>query len=481
MVLRLTNTLTRTKEAFVPGEPGQVKMYVCGITPYDHSHLGHGRSYVVWDTVRRYLEFRGYQVRYVQNFTDVDDKILRRAQEEGRSWSEVTETYIESYFADMEKLNVRRADVHPRITDSMEAIVGLIGELEARAFAYPSVGDVYYRVRRFPGYGKLSGKRLEDLEAGSSGRVSDEETARKKDPFDFALWKGAAPDEPAWNSPWGPGRPGWHIECSAMLRAHLGDTVDIHAGGEDLQFPHHENEIAQSEAATGKTLARYWMHNGFINVVGPDGQVEKMSKSLGNFVTLRGLFESYPPMAFRLLVLRTSYRKPIVFSLDIMQDAVNAWQSLDAGLSLSDWIVHDLGQPREGDLLAEAVADFTEAMDDDFNTPEALAVLFDLAKRLVRAHNVATHGGGVEDADVLARTWRTLRTLADVLGFAASEPTPQKAANLDASEIEAWIARRQQARAERNWAEADRIRDFLAEQGVVLIDHKGAPTTWKHQ
>ncbi|PSB60985.1 cysteine--tRNA ligase, partial [filamentous cyanobacterium CCP1] len=296
MPLTLYNTLTRRKEAFEPIEPGKVKMYCCGVTVYDYCHLGHARSYIVWDTVRRYLQWRGYEVRYVQNFTDIDDKILNRAKQEGSTMQEVADRYTQSYFEDMARLNILEADEYPRATFTMDGIKRLIHELEQKGFAYASQGDVYYTVRNFAEYGKLSGRKLDEMQAGASGRVdADPDAPKKKDPFDFALWKAAKPGEPAWESPWGAGRPGWHIECSAMVReafgtsqgdTRLGNTIDIHVGGADLVFPHHENEIAQSEAVTGHPLARYWMHNGMVNVGG-----EKMSKSLGNFTTIRALLD----------------------------------------------------------------------------------------------------------------------------------------------------------------------------------------------
>jgi cysteinyl-tRNA synthetase len=477
MALHIYNTLTRKKEFFKPQSAEQVKFYCCGVTPYDHSHLGHGRSYVVWDTVRRYLEFSGYSVTYIQNFTDIDDKILKRAKETGSTMAEVANTFITSFHDDMKALNIRPATAFPRITTSMPQITDLIKELEEAGFAYPSSGDVYYHVRRFADYGKLSGKRLEQLEAGRSNRLDEDEVSRKQDPFDFALWKAAAEGEPAWESPWGRGRPGWHIECSAMLREHLGDTVDIHAGGEDLQFPHHENEIAQSEAVTGKPLAHWWMHNGFLNVVDSEGKVEKMSKSLGNFVTLRNLFQEYSPMALRLLVLNTIYRNPITFSLDILQANQNAWHTIEEALRFSEWIAKTLHQPLDGEVLPEEIERFKKGMDDDFNTPEALTVIFELTKRLLKEHNTVTHGGAMADPVSFARTWRTLKLLSEVLGLKA-EPIEVKVMALSAKAIEAQILLREQARESRNWSEADRIRKYLAEKGITLIDHKGKPSTW---
>lgn len=497
MTLHVYNTLTRRKEEFVPIVPGRVKFYVCGVTVYDHSHLGHGRSYVTWDTIRRYLTWRGYQVTYIQNFTDIDDKILRRAEKEHSTMTQVAETYIASYLEDMSKLNILPADAYPRATQSIPEITALIAELEAGGFAYPSAGDIYYHVRRFTGYGKLSGKHLDQLRVDADKRLEDAELKRKKDPVDFALWKASRPGEPFWNSAWGPGRPGWHIECSAMVRAQLGDTIDIHAGGEDLQFPHHENEIAQSEAATGKPLARYWLHNGFLNVKKTSGEVEKMSKSLGNFWTLKDLLEKFMPMAFRLYVLQAHYRTQLTFSVEALENAQKGWSNLEQSLQLSG-LVQALDQALEGELLAPSVEVFRAAMDDDFNTPEALVVIFALNNTLMSERNVVEHGGALRiSPEQFAQTWRTLRHLCEVLGLEASErelqtisPLATSSGNvlgaaalqtpphLPVDQLRALIEQREQARQAKNYTEADRIRGLLKDQGIVLIDHKDQPTTW---
>jgi cysteinyl-tRNA synthetase len=333
MSLTLYNTLTRKKESFEPIEAGKVRMYCCGVTVYDYCHLGHARSYIVWDILRRYLTWRGYDVRYVQNFTDIDDKILNRARADGSTMEKVSEQFIAAYFEDMARLNILEADEYPRATHTLDGIKRLIHELEQKGMAYAAAGDVYYAVRKFEGYGKLSGRKLEDMQAGASGRVTeDPEASKKQDPFDFALWKAAKQNEPSWESPWGAGRPGWHIECSAMVRDRLGDQIDIHVGGADLTFPHHENEIAQSEAVTGKPLSCYWLHNGMVNVDG-----EKMSKSLGNFTTIRQLLDEplevlggdrFDPMALRVFVLQAQYRKPIDFTGDAISAAQNSWNTL---------------------------------------------------------------------------------------------------------------------------------------------------------
>ena len=330
MSLTIYNTLTRRKENFQPLEPGKVKMYCCGVTVYDYCHLGHARSYIVWDTVRRYLKFSGYEVHYLQNFTDIDDKILNRANAENTSMEEVSQKYIQAYFEDIRRLNVIDASEYPRVTENITSIHQLIAELERKDYAYAVNGDVYYKTDNFSEYGKLSGKQLEDMQAGASGRVDLEDLSGKKKhkPSDFALWKAAKPGEPAWESPWGMGRPGWHIECSAMIRANLGETIDIHGGGGDLVFPHHENEIAQSEVVTGKPLANYWVHNGMVTVDGV-----KMSKSLGNFTTIRELLDRpIDPMVIRLFVLQGHYRKPLDFTEDAISSAQNSWETLKTGL-----------------------------------------------------------------------------------------------------------------------------------------------------
>ena len=476
MPLQLHNTLTRRKEPFEPIEPGRVRMYCCGVTVYDHCHLGHARSYIVWDTLRRFLLWRGYDVRYVQNFTDIDDKILNRARKEGVSMQAIADRYTATYFEDMARLNILEADVYPRATHTLNGIQRLISELETKGAAYASGGDVYFAVRNFAGYGKLSGRKLDDLQAGASGRT-DEEAAKKRDPFDFALWKAAKPDEPAWESPWGPGRPGWHIECSAMVRQELGESIDIHVGGGDLIFPHHENEIAQSEAATGHPLARVWLHNGMVNVGG-----EKMSKSLGNFTTIRALLDSPDgphPMALRLFVLQGHYRKPMDFTDEAIEAAKNAWQTLTDGL-----IFDGLAAVGEAETYdPEAIERFRSAMDDDLNTPEALAILFELAKELRREKNRRVHEGQFsQDPATVAQQWRTLVHLAQVLGLEAEAAAAPAAATDGPSdaEIAALIEQRTAARKAKNFAESDRIRDLLKAQGVVLIDRPGE-TAWHRE
>lgn len=479
MSLELYNTLTRRKEVFEPIEPGQVRMYCCGVTVYDFCHLGHARSYIGWDTIRRYLTWRGYKVRYIQNFTDIDDKILKRAREEGSSMQAVSERYTQAYFEDMERLNILEADAYPKATHTLDGIQRLIHELEQKGFAYASDGDVYYAVERDRDYGKLSGRKLEDMQAGASGRVdADEDAPKKQHPFDFALWKGAKPGEPAWESPWGQGRPGWHIECSAMIRETLGESIDIHVGGADLIFPHHENEIAQSESATGKPLAKYWLHNGMVNVSG-----EKMSKSLGNFTTIRDLLDKkgVDPMVIRLFVLQANYRKPIDFTDEGISAAENGWQTLKEGLLFEHHYATKLGwTDQQVERDQEAIAQFQTAMDDDFNTAGALAVVFDLAKELRRESNVLIHTGVTEaDPAKLQQQWQTLVELATVLGLKAEpEEESTQTGGLSDAEIKTLIQQRKDAKTAKNFAEADRIRSELQAQGITLIDKAGGETLW---
>ncbi|MBD0264879.1 MAG: cysteine--tRNA ligase, partial [Tolypothrix sp. Co-bin9] len=449
MTLTVYNTLSRRQEPLETVEPGKVKMYYCGVTVYDYCHLGHARACIVWDVVRRYLQFVGYEVRYVQNFTDVDDKILNRARQEHSSMEAVSERFIQAYFEDMARLNVKEASEYPRATHTMNGITRLIHELENKGYAYASQGDVYYAVRQFPEYGKLSGRKLENSQAGASGRVDleDPEYQKKKDSVDFALWKAAKPGEPAWESPWGKGRPGWHIECSAMVRDRLGETIDIHAGGEDLIFPHHENEIAQSEAVTGKPLSRYWMHNGMVKVDG-----EKMSKSLGNFTTIRDLLDrGVDPMAVRLFVLMAQYRTPIDFTDEAIQAATNGWHTLKKGLLFGYQYGEKFGWGQGNNFSSPAsnlyIERFQEAVNNDFNFPGGLIVLFELAKELQREGNILVHEGKTEiPPDELLKQWQTLLRLAGVLGLEAEmEVENSTSDNLSDAQIEAKIQERQQA------------------------------------
>ena len=483
MTLRLTNTLTRRSETFEPLIPGRVSIYCCGVTVYDLCHLGHARSYIVWDVLRRYLIWRGFAVTFVQNFTDIDDKILNRAAEEGSSMEEVSERNIALYWEDMDRLNIMRPDRTPRATRSLEAIRSLIGELEAKGAAYSSDGDVYFAVMKASGYGRLSGRDPAEQIEGASGRVAGAESSRKHHPFDFALWKAAKPGEPSFPSPWGPGRPGWHIECSAMVREELGDTIDIHLGGADLIFPHHENEIAQSETATGHPLARWWLHNGMVNVGG-----EKMSKSLGNFTTIRALLESgVSPMTLRLFVLQAHYRKPLDFTREALEAAATGWKGLNAALAVGTRHGERLGWTAGGaandaPLSSELSAlrqRFVAAMDDDLNTSAALGELFELARPLRALDNRLRNRDLPSPEDrLLAPRWHLLSELAQVLGLKAEAASLAAESPLaGAAAIEALIEQRRAAKARKDFSEADRIRSALMEQGIELVDKPGGITT----
>ena len=452
-MLQITNSLTRTKEEFVPITPGKVRMYVCGMTVYDLCHLGHARVFVVFDMVARWLRASGYQVDYVRNITDIDDKIIRRAQENNETPAALTERFIAEMHEDERALGVLPPDHEPRATEYVAQMLDMIAQLESRGLAYPAPnGDVYYSVRSFEGYGRLSGKSLDELRAGERVDVDP----NKRDPMDFVLWKAAKPGEPAWDSPWGPGRPGWHIECSAMGADLLGKHFDIHGGGQDLQFPHHENEIAQSEGAHGCTFVNYWLHNGFVRV-----DNEKMSKSLGNFFTIREVLKQYDAEVVRYFILRAHYRSPLNYSDAHLDDAKGALTRLYTALK------HAPLETAAPDWNHPAAARFRAAMDDDFNTPEALAVLFDLASEANRGDASAA---------------QMLRSLGGVLGLlqrdAAEFLQTGTADGMSEAEIEALISARKRARQEKNFAESDRIRDTLAAAGIVLEDGAGG-TTWR--
>ena len=460
-MLQIYNSLSRKKEVFTPIEPGKVKMYVCGMTVYDLCHLGHARVLVVFDTVVRYLRFRGYEVTYVRNITDIDDKIIQRANENGEAFDALTRRFIDAMHEDSEALKVLPPDEEPRATQSMDDIISMVQTLVDKGYAYAADnGDVYYDVSAFAHYGQLSGKQLEDLRAGE--RVAIDE--HKDDPLDFVLWKAAKPGEPSWDSPWGPGRPGWHIECSAMSTCCLGNHFDIHGGGQDLQFPHHENEIAQSEAATGETFVNLWMHNGFVRI-----NDEKMSKSLGNFFTVREILKQYKGEEVRYFVLASHYRSPLNFSDQLLDNARAALTRLYNSLRGIEPAAVDT----QDDEYSQR---FIAAMDDDFNTPEAIAVLFDLANHINKER-----GSNLEEA---ARLAGILKTLANVLGLLEDDPETWLKAGAssddDSEQIEALIAQRLKARADKNWAEADRIRDQLHDMGVELED-KGGETLWRRR
>jgi cysteinyl-tRNA synthetase len=458
MVLAIYNTLSKTKESFQPLEDNRVRMYVCGMTVYDFCHIGHARVMVAFDVVTRWLRHRGYDVTYVRNITDIDDKIIRRASENGEPFQALVERMIAAMHEDETRLNVLRPDIEPRATDHIAGMHTMIQALIDKGFAYaPGNGDVYYRVGKFVGYGKLSRRKIEDLKIGARIEVDE----AKEDPLDFVLWKGAKPGEPSWDSPWGAGRPGWHIECSVMSTCCLGETFDIHGGGPDLVFPHHENEIAQSEAATGKQYANTWMHAGAVRVDG-----EKMSKSLGNFFTIREVLEKYHPEVVRYLLVSSHYRSPINYSEDSLREAKSALERFYNGLKgLPDTT------PAGGE---EFVTRFGAAMDDDFNSPEACAALFEMIREVNRLRET--------DLNAAAALAARLRELAGVLGVLQLAPDAflqaGAAGKVDAAEVEALIAARLTARAEKNWAESDRIRDQLTAMGVLLEDGKGG-TTWR--
>lgn len=455
--MRLFNTLTRRKETFEPVHPGEVRMYNCGPTVYDYFHIGNARNFIVFDCLRRYFEYKGYHVNFVQNFTDIDDKMIKRAGEEGVSVAALAQTYIQAYLEDADALGIAPPTHQPRATEHMGEIIDFVKRLEEKGYAYAVDGDVYFDTARYADYGQLSGQDLTQLESGARVEVDE----RKRNPMDFALWKSQKPGEPAWESPWGPGRPGWHIECSVMAGSFLGDTLDIHSGGEDLVFPHHENEKAQSEALTGKPFVRYWLHNGFLNI-----EKRKMSKSLGNFFTVRDVEKEFAPEVIRLFMLSAHYRSPLNFSRELMEAAKNALERLyhfKTMLSHMAEAVPD-GKPSAeesvwADNLPKYRADFEQAMEDDINTADALAVIYEL----VRDANTYLQAG--------TRTKKTVEavralfdTLTGVLGIVVKE-----SGGLE-EEVESLIEKRQEARARKDWAEADRIRDELKEKGIVLED-----------
>jgi cysteinyl-tRNA synthetase len=467
--------MTRRKEEFVPLTGGEVRIYVCGVTVYDLSHIGHARSALVFDVIRRYLRHRGYAVKFVKNYTDVDDRIIRRANGEGVTAREISERYIAEDRLDMASLGVLEPDVQPKATEHIERMIELIQSLVGKGLAYVIDGDVYFEVRRFPAYGRLSGKNLDELVAGA--RVDVDE--RKRDPRDFALWKAAKPGEPSWKSPWGDGRPGWHIECSAMAMQHLGETLDIHGGGEDLIFPHHECEIAQSEGATGKTFARYWIHNGFVNL-----GAEKMSKSLGNILTIRELVKRHDPEALRLYLLGTHYRHPLEWSDERVGESTRALGRLRSLKDEADRLA-TRGTPAPGpdgglfEQVAAQRARFEAAMDDDFNTPQAVGVLFDLARLLHTAKDQVAQGALGAGAFLVGVG--ELVMLGQVLGLLESGGRRSTAIDPQLkAKIEALMYLRQEARRQRDFREADRLREELSRLGVVVEDSRGG-TTWKLQ
>ncbi|MBF4695869.1 cysteine--tRNA ligase [Fusibacter ferrireducens] len=454
--MKLYNTMTKQKDEFIPIEPGKVRMYVCGPTVYNFFHIGNARPFLMFDAFRRYLEYRGYEVTYVQNFTDVDDKIIKKANEDSVSSLDVSELYIAEYFKDADALGIHRATHHPKVTETMDEIISFIKDLEDKGFAYEIDGNVYFAVSSFKPYGKLSRQSLEDLEAGARIDISEE----KRNPMDFALWKKKKEGEPAWMSPWGEGRPGWHIECSVMSTKYLGETIDIHAGGQDLIFPHHENEIAQSEAKTGKRYVNYWMHNGYINI-----ENQKMSKSLNNFFTTREILESFDPDVVRFFMLSAHYRNPINFSRTLLESAKNGLDRLYTLRNNLEYLIENAStvelKTDEAEILKVVTSykdKFIEVMDDDFNSADGISVIFELTRYL---NTVATPNAS---KDFLVKSKALFEELTNVLGIVQKER-----ASID-DQIEALIEKRQNARKNKDFALADQIRDELKQQGIILED-----------
>ena len=467
-MMKIYNTMSKKKEEFIPLEEGKVKMYVCGPTVYNFIHIGNARPMIAFDTVRRYFEYKGYDVNFVSNFTDVDDKIIKKAIEEGVTADEISKRYIAECKKDMEAMNIKPATKNPLATEEICGMVDMIQTLIDKGYAYEKNGTVYYRTRKFEGYGKLSHKNLDDLRSGGRTLLVTGED-EKEDPLDFVLWKPKKEGEPAWESPWSEGRPGWHIECSEMSKKYLGEQIDIHAGGEDLIFPHHENEIAQSEAANGREFARYWMHNGFLNI-----DNRKMSKSLGNFFTVREISEKYDLQVLRFFMLSAHYRSPLNFSAELMEAAKNGLERILTAAENLRFLSGNAGDgamtEEEKEMFArteEYVADFERVMDDDFNTADAIAAVFDLVKY------INTTADGSRSREYLDSLYARLQTLTDVLGIIVDKEEEM----LDA-DIEAMIEKRQAARKERNFALADQIRDELLAKGIILEDTREG-VKWK--
>jgi cysteinyl-tRNA synthetase len=476
MSIKIYNTITRTKEIFTPIDPQNVKIYVCGITSYDFCHIGHARSALAFDMIVRYLRYRGYKVTYIRNFTDIDDKIIARAAEQGTSTEELANRFIREFYTDMDALGIERPTLEPKATEHIDDMIALIAELIASGMAYQSGNDVYYSVNSFPEYGKLSGRNLGDMQAGA--RISINE--QKGNPMDFVLWKGSKPGEPTWESPWGPGRPGWHIECSAMSRRYLGTTFDIHGGGQDLIFPHHENELAQSEGANKAPFVKTWVHHGFVTI-----KDEKMSKSLGNFLTIREIAKQYHPEVIRFFIFSTHYRNPLDFSEDAMQDATagldrlyNCVAAID-GLSEGDASASSVIPAKDREILARMEERYRQAMDNDFNTAQAQAILFETAKILNKLTRQLPHSPASKDVLFLRETVLVLKKLAGIMGIlqedASAYLSRKKAAllaglDIDEATINALIQERNEARSGRNWARSDEIRDQLLASNIELKD-----------
>ncbi|ASW42134.1 cysteine--tRNA ligase [Clostridium isatidis] len=455
--MKIYNSLTRKKEEFVPITPGEIKMYVCGPTVYNYFHIGNGRTFIIFDTIRRYFEYRGYKVKYVQNFTDIDDKMIKRANEEGTTVKDVGDKYIQEYYKDADGLNIKRASINPRATEFVEDIIEFISGLIEKGYAYEVDGDVYFRTNKFESYGQLIGQNLEDLKVGARINVDE----RKEDPMDFALWKAQKPGEPAWDSPWGKGRPGWHIECSCMAKKLLGETIDIHAGGVDLTFPHHENEIAQSEALTGKKFANYWMHGAFLNI-----NNQKMSKSLNNFLTAREILKDYSADVVRFLMLSGHYRSPLNFSDDLLESAKSSVERMYNAISNLENLIDEVEKEKMDDNEREYLKSldvyrqkYIEKMDDDFNTADAITAIFDLIKDINT--NISINSSKELCQEVLS----LIRELGSPLGIL------QNSTKLSLEdEVEELIRQRQEARKNKNFALADKIRDDLKARNIILED-----------
>jgi cysteinyl-tRNA synthetase len=483
VTLKVYNSLTKGKEEFRPIQPHKVKIYVCGVTPYNHPHIGNARPFVTWDVIRRWLEHEGYQVEHIQNFTDIDDKIIQTAHSQGVTWDVVANEYMESYFTVMDQLNVRRADQYPRVSQHIPEIVQMVEQLIAKGFAYELAGDVYFKVDQFAGYGKLSGRDLEDMKAGARVEVD----SRKAHPMDFALWKAAKPGEPAWDSPWGLGRPGWHIECSAMSLKYLGNSFDFHGGGSDLIFPHHENEIAQSEAFTGQQpFVRYWLHNGFITV-----NEEKMSKSLGNFFLVKDILAHFPGEVVRFFLLATHYRSQLNFSDELLQEAARGLDKLRNALGncqhLGTLTLVEGHSSQAGELLQAAYQTrdaFARAMNDDFNTALAISELFALTKEMNTYYSGVITSKIPHCPEILATVLLVYSSMADVLGILVRERigavpvsfgigaavSAEEQTENEAKLLEIMLQLRQDARSRKDWASSDQIRDKLGELGYVIED-----------
>ena len=481
MSLKFTNTLSKKKEDFITINPNQVKIYCCGVTVYDLCHLGHARSYLNWDVLRRFLIWKGFEVKFVQNFTDIDDKIINRAKKEGCSTDELSERNIDEFHKDMDKLSILKPSSMPRATKCLHQIINFIEELEKKKVAYSSNGDVYFSVDKHKNYGKLSGREIENQIDNAAGRLKTNQKESKKNSLDFALWKKSNSDEVSYSSPWGNGRPGWHIECSAMVKQELGESIDIHLGGSDLIFPHHENEIAQSEACNGKELAKYWLHNGMVNVGG-----EKMSKSLGNFTTIRSLLdEDISPMALRFFVLQTNYRKPLDFTEEALKAAAKGWNKINICLSFgSEHFTDELKESIKNKVnnneeeLSKASNLFEKYMDDDLNTSGALSVLFELSKPIRALKKSIENNDQVENLENYYKKWELLTELTSVLGLKKESLENRNKIEINKEQVNNLIEERSKAKTEKDFAKSDQIRDKLKDMGVTVVDKKDGLTEW---